>query len=173
MALLAEAAAPARRDAGDEYAIVLGEGRHAIALGDDGADGLVAEDRAGDDLGHVALQDVQVGSADRGGIDAHDDVGWFGDRRVSDALPATLAGTVIDERFHRVLLSFDSSDVARDRDRAIVSGLIRLRLIRSPVGLGSDASGPSRGEDAGMSAESKPGSTSTGSRSARAATRCG
>jgi hypothetical protein len=47
VALLAEAAAPARRDAGDEHAVACGERRHDRADLDDRADRLVAEeDRA-------------------------------------------------------------------------------------------------------------------------------
>ena len=43
--------------------------------GFDGADGFVAEDAAVDDRGDVALEDVEVGAADGGGVDAHDGVG--------------------------------------------------------------------------------------------------
>ena len=71
-ALLAEAAAPAGGHAGEQDPVAgghRGDGRADLL---DGADGLVAEDRAGRGLGHVALEDVQVGAADRGGVDAHD-----------------------------------------------------------------------------------------------------
>ena len=73
-ALPAEAAAAARGDAGDEHAVAGLERRDRVADLDDRADGLVAEDRAGLHLGHVALEDVQVGAADRGRVDADDRV---------------------------------------------------------------------------------------------------
>ena len=41
----------------------------------DGADRLVAEDPAVGHRGHVALEDVQVGAADRDGVDPDDGVG--------------------------------------------------------------------------------------------------
>ena len=85
VALSAEAAAPARGDAGDEHAVALRERRDRVALGDDGADGLVAEDRARRDLGDVPLEDVQVGTADGRGIDADHDVRRVRDRRIGDA----------------------------------------------------------------------------------------
>ena len=53
----------------------------------DGADGLVAEDPAAGDLGRVAFEDVQVGPADGGGVDADDGVGRVLDHRVGDVLP--------------------------------------------------------------------------------------
>ena len=40
----------------------------------DGADRLVAEDRPRRRLRHVAFENVQVGAADRAGVDADDDV---------------------------------------------------------------------------------------------------
>jgi hypothetical protein len=54
--------------------------------------------------GHVALEDVQVGAADRGRVDADHDVGRVHDGGVGDVLPALAARTVIDERLHRDLL---------------------------------------------------------------------
>ena len=72
--LLAEAAAAARRDARDEHAVALSERRDGVADLDDGSDGLVAEDPSRLDLGDVALEDVQVGPADRRGVDADDRV---------------------------------------------------------------------------------------------------
>ena len=82
--LLAEATAPARGDAGDEHAVAGREGRHRCADLDDRADGLVAEDRSRLHLGHVALEDVQIGAADRRRVDADDRI-----RRLEDGGSAT------------------------------------------------------------------------------------
>ena len=49
--------------------------RDGVADLGDRADGLVAEDAAVGDRGDVALQDVQVGAADGGGVDLDHDVG--------------------------------------------------------------------------------------------------
>ena len=76
----------------------------------DGADGLVAEDPAVGDGGHVAFEDVQVGAADRHRVDAHDRVGVVLDDRVRDFLPALVArvrGT--RERAWRLASSFAES----------------------------------------------------------------
>ena len=66
----------------------------------DGADRLVAEDAAVGDRGDVALEDVQVGAADRDGVDPHDGVGVVDDARSRDLLPRLVAGTVVDECAH-------------------------------------------------------------------------
>ena len=66
----------------------------------DRADALVAEDASLGDGGDVALEDVQVGAADRRGVDPDDHVRRLQDRRVRDLLPRLLAGTVVDERLH-------------------------------------------------------------------------
>jgi hypothetical protein len=66
----------------------------------DSSDGLVTEHGAGRGLGHVALEDVQVGAADRRGIDAHDRVGGVEDRWIIDGVPAALPGAVIHESLH-------------------------------------------------------------------------
>jgi hypothetical protein len=63
------------------------ERRYGVAGLDDGAHRLVAEDRARLNLGHVALEDVQVGAADRGRVDADDRVRRLLDRRVGDLVP--------------------------------------------------------------------------------------
>ena len=104
-ALLAEATAPAGGHAGEQHPVAGGDRGDGGANLLDGADGLVAEDRAGRGLGHVALEDVQVGAADRGGVDAHDRVGRLDQGRVGDRVPTALAGAVIDEGLHLFLLS--------------------------------------------------------------------
>src|SRR5207253_131608 len=98
--LLAEPAPAARRDARDEHAVADGEGADAAPGLDDGPDGLVAENRARPHLGDVALEDVEVGPADRRGVDADDRVRRLPDRRVGRLLPGLLARAVVDERLH-------------------------------------------------------------------------
>jgi hypothetical protein len=75
VAFSAESAASTCGDAGDEHSIAFGESRHASTGGDDGADCLVAEDSARLDLGDITLENVQVGAADRGSVNADDDIG--------------------------------------------------------------------------------------------------
>src|SRR5439155_1913455 len=94
--LLAEPAAPARGDARHEYAVAELECRDARALRHDRADGFMAEDRPRLHLGYVALQDVQIGAADRRGVDADDRVRRHLDHRIRNLVPGPLSGTVID-----------------------------------------------------------------------------
>ncbi len=98
--LLAEAAAAARGDAGDQDAVAGFERRDRTSHVDDGPDRLVTQDPAGLDLGDVALEDVQVGAADGRGVDPDECVRRLQDRRVGNGLPGPLSGTVIDERLH-------------------------------------------------------------------------
>jgi hypothetical protein len=68
----------ARKIAADrrhQYAVAGGEAGDRCAHLGDGADGLVAEDPPVGHGLHVAVEDVQVGPADRGGLDPDDDVG--------------------------------------------------------------------------------------------------
>ena len=81
-ALLAEAAVTARLDAGDDHVVADRELGHRAAHLGDHADTLVAEDPAGRDRRHVALEDVQVGAADRRRVDPHDDVRRILDLRI-------------------------------------------------------------------------------------------
>jgi hypothetical protein len=93
-------AAPAGRDAGEEDVVADPTVAHATARLDDGADGLVAEHPARRHLGDVALQDVEVGAADRGGVDLDHDVLVVLDLGIGNVVPALGAGTVEDERTH-------------------------------------------------------------------------
>ena len=69
----------------------------------DGADRFVAEDPSVGHRGHVALEDVQVGAADRDGVDADDRVGvGLAASGLGTSSHALLAGTVVDERLHVV-----------------------------------------------------------------------
>jgi hypothetical protein len=99
---LAEAAAAAGRDARNEDVVADLEVDHGGAGLDDRADGLVTEDGARLYRGHIALEDVQVGAADRGSVDLDDRVGRRLDGRVGDGVPGALSGTVIDQSLHIV-----------------------------------------------------------------------
>jgi hypothetical protein len=48
----------------------------------------------------IAFENVQVGAADRRGVDPHDRVGWVEDRGIGHAVPAALPGAVVNERLH-------------------------------------------------------------------------
>ena len=70
----------------------------------DGAHRLMAEDPARCRVRQVAFEDVQVGAADGGGVDADDRVGLVHDAWIGDVVPALLAGTVVNEGLHDDLL---------------------------------------------------------------------
>ena len=74
---------------------------HAGAHLNDGTDGLVPENASRRRLGNVALQDVQIGSADRGRIHSRDDVAIVFDLRVRDFAPALAARSLVHECVHR------------------------------------------------------------------------
>ena len=98
--LLAEVAAEAGGDAGDDDLLADLELRDGRAHLIDDPDALVPENAPVGHGGQVALENVQVGPADRRGGDADDRVRRLLDRRPRLALPGVLAGTVVDERFH-------------------------------------------------------------------------
>jgi trimethylamine:corrinoid methyltransferase-like protein len=50
--------------------------------------------------GHVALEDVQVGAADGGGVDLDDRVAGMLQLGVRLGLPLLAVGSVVDERLH-------------------------------------------------------------------------
>jgi len=100
VAFLAEAAASARGDAGDQHAVSGLERRHRVADLDDRANPLVAEDRAGLHLGDVALEDMEVGPADRRRVDPDDRVRRLLVRGVRDLVPGAHPGTVVHECLH-------------------------------------------------------------------------
>jgi hypothetical protein len=56
-------------------------------------------------LGDVTLEDVEIGSAYRGGVDSGDDIGGSQDCGIRDYFPGALARTAVDNSFH-VLASF-------------------------------------------------------------------
>jgi hypothetical protein len=59
-----------------------------------GPDSLVTQDRPGSNLGHIALEDVEVGSADRRRVDPNDRIGRLLDRRIRHPLPGSLTRSV-------------------------------------------------------------------------------
>ena len=71
----AEPARAARRDARHEHAVAGLHVLHAGADRFDRADRFVAEDAPVGDLGNVTLEDVQIGAADRDGVDANNGIG--------------------------------------------------------------------------------------------------
>ena len=87
-------------DGGDEHAVAHAESLDRVADRSNGADRLVAEDAAVRDGGHVTVQDVQVGAADRGGVDLGSGVGESPDGRIGDVFPRLLARSVVYEGFH-------------------------------------------------------------------------
>ena len=102
VAAAAVGAGTARADAGDDDPVadrVVADGRADL---DDRADSLVPEDPALGHGGHVALEDVQVGPADRGGVDPHDRVAGLEQHGVGDLVPALDVRTVVDECLHDV-----------------------------------------------------------------------
>ena len=98
--LVAVGAGAARADAGDQHPVAdLDRVDGRTDLGDR-ADAFVAEDASLGDGGDVALQDVQVGAADRRGVDPNDHVRRLQDRGIRYLFPRFLAGAVVDERLH-------------------------------------------------------------------------
>src|SRR5271170_3585038 len=123
--LTAVLACPARADAGDQYTVAGRERTDAIADLVDGPDRLVAQDPAVAHLRQVALENVQVGTADRGRIDLHDNVAVIGDNRVGYLVPGLAPGTVVYECSHgclHVLVKFCSQASSRTHPRGRAEG---------------------------------------------------
>lgn len=96
----AVAAAAARRDARDQDTVTGADRADVAAHVDDLPDGFVSEHRAGAYLRYVALENVQIGPADRDGVDTDDRVGGILDTGIRHVLPRGLSGTVEHECFH-------------------------------------------------------------------------
>jgi hypothetical protein len=73
----------------------------------------VAEDPTGRHGRNIALQDVQVGAADRDSIDANDGVRVVADRRLRDLLPRLVAGSVVHNSVHGSLLDMSTLSTVR------------------------------------------------------------
>lgn len=100
VALTAEAAPAARGYARDQDPVT-GPDRTDVGPGlDHCADGFVPQHPAGGHLGHVALDDVQVGPADGDDIDADHRVGGVPDHRIRNVLPRDLPRALEYECLH-------------------------------------------------------------------------
>jgi hypothetical protein len=99
-ALPAVVARSAGRDTGDDHAVAWTNGRHGGTHVNHDADALVPENPARRHTWQVALQDVQVGTADGRGGDPDDGVRGVLDRRAGRLFPRSLARTVIHQRLH-------------------------------------------------------------------------
>ena len=147
--LAAEVAAPAGADAGDEDLVSLGEAVHRGPHFLDAAHGLVAEDPSLFHGGHVALQDVQVGPADRGGRDPHESIGGLEDAGFRLVFPGALSRSVVDERLHggRRRLRRPCLGIGCDSGHANLLWVLR-RLLHTPchrnLYMGSGEGGPLR-----------------------------
>ncbi len=117
--LAAEPACPARADAGDQHTVARRERTDAVADLVDGPDRLVTQNPAVAHLRQVALENVQVGTADRGRIHLHDNVAVIGDLGVGYLVPGLAAGTVVNEGSHAASTCWLSSapKPARERSR--------------------------------------------------------
>ncbi len=100
----AETAMTTRRDARNKNAVARSDTLDPVADLDDRSDCLMTQDAPRSDLGDVARQDVQVRPTDGRGIDLDDGVGVALDRWVGYVLPCLRAGSLVDERLHRVVL---------------------------------------------------------------------
>ncbi|GAA3246276.1 hypothetical protein GCM10020256_73830 [Streptomyces thermocoprophilus] len=137
---LAAVGAPAAgRDAGDQHPVAGAYGPYVGAGLHDLADRLVSEDGAGADLGDVALEDVQIGSADGDGVDPDDRVGRLLDGRIRHVLPGGAARAVEHIALHDDP-SLESGAGRRDRPRtlslcgAAAAGLGPIGPGRAPTG---------------------------------------
>jgi hypothetical protein len=100
--LLAEEAAAARDCEGDDHAIADLQLRVLFADLDDLAHELVAENVACLHRRDIAVEQMQIGPADRGRRDFDDGVARVEDLRIRDALHANVIGGMPDQRFHQV-----------------------------------------------------------------------
>jgi hypothetical protein len=75
----------------------------------DRADGLVTQDPTFAHVGYIPLEDVEIGSADRDGVDTNDGIRVVHDRRVRNLFPCLLTWSVVHDRLHRRHLPFTRS----------------------------------------------------------------
>ena len=76
------------------------EGRYRRSDLLDDADALMSERAARRAAWHVALQNMQIGSANRCVGNANKRITWFDDRGFDDVIERFCARAVIDKRFH-------------------------------------------------------------------------
>ena len=60
----------------------------------------MSENASREDAGHVTLQDMEVGAANRRGRDSNDRVAALTNSRLGLCLPRSLTGTVVDQCLH-------------------------------------------------------------------------
>jgi hypothetical protein len=96
----AEAARAARGDARHEHPVTGLDRLDGVADRLDRPDGFVAEDPPVGHRGDVAFEDVEIGAADRHGVDADDGVGVVDDRGLGHIFPSLLTRPVIHECLH-------------------------------------------------------------------------
>ena len=120
--------------AGGDHAVPHGEPAHRLADLGDRPDTVVPEDPAVGHRGHVALEDVQVGAADRGGH-RDDHIGRVDDPRIRHLLPRLSARSVVDESLHQMTSLSSRADAGTGRasrgmartHSAILAGLVGPR----------------------------------------------
>ncbi|BEL06014.1 hypothetical protein Q0Z83_042050 [Actinoplanes sichuanensis] len=121
-ALTAESADAARRDARRQHPVAGGQAGHATAGLDDGADRFVTEDPTGRHLRHVPAQDVQVGTANRDGIDPNHRVTWLLDDRIGDFRPGSDPRSAAYQSLHGAFPYVNGSSSTLVRSPAIRQG---------------------------------------------------
>ena len=99
-ALATVGASPAGADTRQDDPVTDGQSGDPLADLGDHADALVTQDAADLDLRNIAVEDMEVGSADRGGDHLDDDISRLFDLRIGYFVPCLLAGTFVDECFH-------------------------------------------------------------------------
>jgi hypothetical protein len=95
---------PTGRDAGDENAVSGAEGRDAVANGVDNADSFMSQDATWRATRHVALENMQISATDGRLDDLHHRIARRPDLRLWPVFKTLKAGSMIDKRFHVILL---------------------------------------------------------------------
>ena len=121
--------------AGGDHAVPHGEPAHRLSDLGDRPDTVVPEDPPVGHRGHITLEDVQVGAADRGGVHRHDHIGRVDDPRIRHLLPRLSARSVVDESLHQMTSLSSRADAGTGRasrgmartHSAILAGLVGPR----------------------------------------------
>ena len=125
--LSTESTAAARGDARDQDVVTRLDVPHCGAHFLDRADRFVSQDATRLHLRHVALEDVEVGSADGDRVDADDHVRVRLEGGIGYLLPLTLAGSVVDECAHGFLREVCRDDYFRRPPAAGGGMAVRVR----------------------------------------------